>query len=123
MTAHFKTLVWVQWVKYRRRILSVSKKPSGRLLAGIVLFLIGCIIAGVGVGGFFLGLMTAEWNLGELEEGRELSGLYIMLAADFILLYFLMFWFTDMIAELQRAEPIDFRRMLYLPMSLRTVFC
>ena len=45
-----------------------------------------------------------------------------MIVEDVLIGYFLLFWLIDLIAELKRSEPIDFKRMLFLPISLRTVF-
>ena len=45
-----------------------------------------------------------------------------LLVLDSLLLTFLFFWFFGLIMELQRADTVDLKKMLFLPASLRMVY-
>ncbi len=47
---------------------------------------------------------------------------YLVFAVDGMVVFFLFFWCFGLLMELQRSEVIDFRKMLFLPVSLPMVF-
>jgi len=47
---------------------------------------------------------------------------YILPSADACIGAFLLLWLFGLLTELQRSDVIDFRKMLYLPVSLKMVF-
>ncbi|MCC6143605.1 MAG: ABC transporter permease [Candidatus Hydrogenedentes bacterium] len=57
-------------------------------------------------------------RLAAREEGPEV----ILLLLDGGVIVFGFFWIWGLLFELQRNDPIDFRRMLFLPISLRMVY-
>lgn len=82
------------------------------LVAGIVLVLGGLALAALlSVGAFFLGT--------SLDPPLKLESLLIF---DALLVFFLFLWLWGLLFELQRDDIIDFRKMLYLPVSLTAVF-
>ena len=75
----------------------------------ILVLLLGC---GIGVGLFFL--------CSEIHPDRP--GPFLLFGADIVVALFLFLWLTGLLMEIQRSDVVDFRKMLYLPVSLRMIF-
>jgi hypothetical protein len=87
----------------------------GRRLAGAfaVVVLLSILFLGVGafVGSYFLGLGVAR------ESPKHLGYVW-----HGLLVFFAFFWGIGLLTDLQRAEALDIRRLLHLPISLDRVF-
>ncbi len=88
----------------------------GRFISLVVLlflFVVGVAAAAAsGVGGLYAGRL---W-LGPQEP------LLIMLVLDAVVVLFCFLWFWSLAIEIQRADIIDFRKMLFFPVSMRLIF-
>ena len=88
----------------------------GRLVSLIVVLFLS--VAGVaaaiaaGVGGYYAGWL---W-LGPQEP------MLVMLVLDGVVVLFCFLWFWSLAIEIQRADVIDFRKMLFFPVSMRLIF-
>ena len=69
-----------------------------------------------GFGAIGVGTMVG----GSIEESGKFE--LLTLAMDGMLFYLLLFWMINVMMELQRDEAVDFQRLLYLPIKLRTVY-
>lgn len=121
MIVSFRALLWVKWRTTKHKLSDLKRIRFARTISFLIYAVITIMVASFGVAGLAAGLGVAEVALEQSKEGA-INGTVLMLGLDFILIYFLMVWLGDLIAEIKRAEPIDFRKMLYLPISLRTVF-
>jgi hypothetical protein len=94
-----------------RNMLSPSKILS--LAVGIALCCIALLAAaGAAIGMFFLGTTV-------LAEERP----YIVLATmDALITLFVLGWAWSALLELKRSDHIDFRKMLYFPVSMKALF-
>jgi hypothetical protein len=102
-------LLWLRLTLFRHTLTSdkvVSLALAATVLAGLVVLSIGA-----GVGLFLLGM-----NL------RAKEAWITLVISDVYIGIFLFFWLFGLMMELQRSEIIDFRKMLYLPVSLPLVF-
>lgn len=105
-----RTMLWLRW-----RLTRNQWSRGGRVNAVITLIVVG-IALGMGVAGGVAGVLG-----GALELGKT-SPAVLMLIWDGLVMVFLFLWMIGILAELQRAELIDFSRLLHLPVSLRDVF-
>ncbi|HZU98147.1 MAG TPA: hypothetical protein VFF73_15695 [Planctomycetota bacterium] len=87
----------------------------GRRLGGAFAVLVLLAILALGVGAFF-----GSWFLG-LEVARE-SPQHLGYVWHGVMLFFAFFWGIGLLTDLQRAEALDIRRLLHLPISLDRVF-
>jgi len=94
-----------------RRMISPAKLVSLAVQTVFVLIILAVSLA-VAVGLFFLGL-----NMNEIGEPEAM-----LVITDMLVIAFLVIWLIGVISELQRSDVIDFRKMLYLPVSLKQVF-
>jgi ABC-2 type transport system permease protein len=79
------------------------------LLTVVVLSVVAVGAAvGLGIAGYFVAL-----------HGEAIG---VLALADAAIALTLVFWAVGVLTELQRSDAIDFRKMLYLPVSLRMVF-
>jgi len=112
MLVQLLTLVRFRFLMARRAWLRVEigRFAGALLLAGILLMaLIG---TAVGVGLFFLG-----WRV--MADGGPMV---VLIVGDMLAFLVLLAWGVGLLSEVQRSDTIDFRKMLYLPVSLRMVF-
>jgi hypothetical protein len=109
MLEHFRVLLWLRFTILRHTFTG-GKALSFALMILVALFAF-ILAAGIGVGLFVLAI-----NL----ESKAVST--VLLISDVCVLVFLFFWSFALLMELQRSEVIDFRKMLFLPVSLRMVF-
>jgi hypothetical protein len=108
--AQLKAIVWLRWRLTRNQF-----SRGGRLNAWLsVLFLL--LMLGIGtvlaIGGVALGIAI----------GKKASGLELLLTWDGVFLFFLLFWTSGLLVEIQRSEMIDLTRLLHLPVTLQQVF-
>ncbi len=89
---------------------------TGRIISTIVMgfFLLLGVVAAIAsaAGGYYAGRV---W-LGTQEP------LIALVVLDGIVTVFLFIWFWSLLIEIQRADIIDFKRMMFFPISLRLVF-
>ncbi len=96
-----------------------ARSKSNRIGTGLRIVATLCVLGaalGLGTGGYFGGIALAK----TIEEVK--SAIIILLVLDAILFYFLLFRMIGLMVEIQREEPIDFKRLLYLPIPLKTVY-
>ncbi|MBN2307921.1 MAG: hypothetical protein JXR94_03060 [Candidatus Hydrogenedentes bacterium] len=111
MWGHVRTLCWLQFVRLRH---SLSKPTKALSLALAVLVALGVLGGGVLLAVLFFLL---GWRGLSAEDS-----LTLIQVLDGIVIAFVFFWLLALSMELQRTDIIDLRKMLYLPVSLRTVF-
>ena len=103
-------LILLRFILFRRTI-SPSRLASLALQTAFVLIILAVSLA-VAVGLFFLGL-----NMNKIGEPEAM-----LVLTDMLVIAFLVIWLIGVIMEIQRSDVIDFRKMLYLPVSLKQVF-
>ncbi|MBZ5537032.1 MAG: hypothetical protein LAO31_13850 [Acidobacteriia bacterium] len=108
--SQLKTVLWLRWRLMRNQF---SRRGKMNAVLTVVLAVFGLIAS---VGGFFGGVIVGAWPL------RRASPLILMLLWDFIIGMFLLFWSLGIVREIQRAESLDIRKLLHLPVSLRQIF-
>ncbi len=74
-------------------------------------FALGLLVLGI----YFPAIVTST-------HGAVSSSELVLWVCDVLVVVFLFVWTTGLVAELQRSEVIDFRKMLFLPVPLRLVF-
>ena len=106
-----KTIIWLRW-----RLSSNQWKKSGGLG--------GAIAAIIAVGAVALSLISFVGALliGALAMNKA-PAMGVMGVWLGVSIVFLFFWAIGVIAELQRSEIIDLRRLLHLPVGLGQIFC
>jgi hypothetical protein len=107
---HFQAFLWLRWrlrLNQLRRGGLANVIILGILAAGGVLLAIGFFI-----GCFFLGWLGL----------RPSSPAVLLFVWDGLVVAFLFFWLTGLLAELQRAEALSLDRFLHLPVSLTGAF-
>lgn len=121
MLAHINTLVWVRFRIFSHSFSTQTERFSHAVVVvarmGLVLIAVG-VAVGAYWGGLHVGSSTVKANGDDAVFGAFL----LMAVCDGAVGYFVLMWVIALVTELQRGEMIDFRRMLYLPVSLRTVF-
>ena len=110
MVDQIKALLRLRFVLFKNR-LSLTRKFSF-VFTVLLAFLFLMVSLGVGVGMYFLPRTL---------RGEEASWL-LMFYVDIYLGLFLLVWVSSLLMEIQRADFVDFRKMLYLPVSLKMVF-
>jgi hypothetical protein len=83
-------------------------------------YLISLVFIVMGLGAAIAAGVWLHWLGSEVLAQRE--PWQVLLLLDSLLLAFLFFWFFGLIMELQRADTIDLKKMLFLPASLRMVY-
>jgi hypothetical protein len=86
-------------------------KTASTLLSGLMLCVMFAISLGVSVGMVYLGRIVAQ-------ERAQL----VLVASDVFVAAILFFWLFGLLIEIQRSDIIDFKKMLYFPISLGMVF-
>ncbi|MDX9974786.1 MAG: hypothetical protein RBU21_17500, partial [FCB group bacterium] len=112
MLVQLATLVQYRFIMLRRAWFRTTGGQLASVLAAVVILVLLAFGAALGVGMFFLGALL-------LTKGGSTA---ILLFVDLLILLVLMAWSVGVMSELQRSDVLDFRRMLYLPVSLRMVF-
>jgi hypothetical protein len=102
-------------VLLRATLLKNQLFRPGRRAAGVLAILVVLAMAAValatGVASFFLGMSLSG------EKGEFLPYVWHGYVGSF-----LIFWFIGLMADLQRAEALDIRRLLHLPISIDRLF-
>ncbi|MFP6617657.1 MAG: hypothetical protein VCB26_14730 [Candidatus Hydrogenedentota bacterium] len=122
MNSPYLSVLWARYKMNKHKVVDLKRERFSRTIAVFIYVALTVAIAAFAAAGFAAGFGLGSDASDSIADGHDISGLSLMLGTDFVLLYFLMFWLGDLMAEMKRAEPIDFRKMLYLPISLRTVF-
>ncbi len=112
MTEQLCAILWLKSRLLRHGL----TKTSGMLSAGLTVLL----VAGVAVAA--LGLSVGLFALGALVELEKDGALPVLAVADALVFFFFIFWVASVLAEVQRSDVVDMRKMLYLPVSLKSVF-
>jgi hypothetical protein len=103
-------------VLLRATLLKNQLFKKGRRLAGAASVLLVLLVAlsglGAGAGSFLLGAALAHENPEQV--GYVWHGYMVV---------FVFFWFVGLVTDLQRAEALDIRRLLHLPISFDRLFC
>lgn len=111
MLDHIKTLLWLKLILWK------NTYRKGKIISVLftAIFVISMLIVAIAVsiGTFFIGLYAPD--KGSLQ-------FYLLLIIDGLLIFFMIIWLIGLLTELQRSEIIDFRKMLYFPISLKMVF-
>ena len=88
-----------------------ARKGASMVVMGLI-----TVIGFVAAAGAAYGL----YNLGTALPDAPPRGVLVTL--DGVVLLFLFFWLFGLIMDLQRADMIDVRKMLYLPVSLPAIY-
>lgn len=112
MWMQLKTLIGLRILLLKRVWLRSAAGVVAGALAVFTMIILGVMAVGAGVACFFLGWKALP----------DLPPRALMFSGDVIVLVVLGAWLMGMLMELQRADLIDFQKMLYLPVSLRMVF-
>lgn len=108
MWPQLKAMLLLKVVLLRHMTLKVVSIAFSILI--IVFLTLFSLTAAVGL--FFLGLNFPQHKMVSMLLGFT----------DIALISFLAFWFSGLLTELQRSDLIDFKKMLFLPVSLKMVF-
>lgn len=111
MIHHVRTLAWLKWVGFTHSMRNLS---SILVTIVTVLAVVGAVMIG---GGFAIGFFFAGAFV--IPDAKPIATLALL---DGMVMFFLFLMLVSLMVEFQRSETIDFRKMLYLPVSLRTVF-
>jgi len=116
MRNHLKTLLWLKFTLFRH-ILTKSTGARVTLALTILVYLlvVGAAL-GISAALFFLARSVSYGAV--IKEG---GSLILFAVSNGFLAMFLLFWFIGLMTEIQRSDIIDFRKMLYFPVSLRMV--
>ncbi|MBI4557870.1 MAG: hypothetical protein HY706_09835 [Candidatus Hydrogenedentes bacterium] len=117
MLGQLAALLWLRFLLLRHLWVGSATRRFSFILMAIVGAVLTMFAFGLAVGLFVLGMMLPV----EIDDSPAAS-LIILAICDCLLFAFLLFWGIGLSVELQRSESIDFRKMLYLPVSLRMVF-
>ncbi|MEI6210037.1 MAG: hypothetical protein WCR06_00285 [bacterium] len=110
MLQHLATLVWLRWRLTRNQW---QRQGTASFVITLLVVIFGALLAVAGgVAGVYCG-----WDL-----LPECSALTIMLVWDGLTVCFLFFWISGLVTAIQKAEIIDLRHLLHLPISLREAF-
>ena len=110
MWGHFRALLGLKWSILRH---TWTGRKAASSLFGIILI---AVVAVAASGAAVLLNRAAAGGLGDASPKQ------ILLLLDGITAGFLFFWLWGLLMELQRADVIDFRKMLFLPVSLHMVY-
>lgn len=110
MWNQFRALLGLKWAILRH---TWTGKKAVSSLVGLVLI---AIVTSFAVGAGILLYGIASGGLGTARPRQ------VLLIVDGFTAFFLFFWLWGLLMELQRADVIDFRKMLFLPVSLRMVY-
>ncbi|MCC6695574.1 MAG: hypothetical protein IT365_08085 [Candidatus Hydrogenedentes bacterium] len=96
---------------------------KGQRLSFLIATLFALLILGIAFG-LAAGLYSLGYYLPEAVEDAKPGALSLLLLVicDGLVAFFLMVWLAALMAEIQRSEVIDFRKMLFLPVPLKVVF-
>ena len=112
MFEHLATILWL-----KSRFVRHSMTKATGILSVI---LIACVVTGVCfvAVGFSLGLFF----LGVFGDLGEQDALPVLAISDGLVFFFCVIWLVSILAEVQRSDLIDMRKLMYLPVSLKSVF-
>ena len=103
-------LVLLRAALLKNQLFRKGRRLAGAMAVLVLLAIVGAAL-GAGLGSFALGAAVAH------ESPRHLGYVW-----HGYVLAFLFFWFIGLVTELQRAEALDIRRLLHLPISFDRLF-
>jgi len=106
----WRAILWLRW-----RLTRNQWSRQGAFNEAIGILLGALVLVGIAVSclsGFFIGLSA----LATATPG------VLLFIWDGVVLLFLVFWGSGLLAEIQRSESLDLMRFMHLPVSLRDVF-
>jgi len=110
MVDQIKTLLWLKW---RLFVNTLNLEKTLAIIGTVILNLLVLLLAlGVTVGLFFFGM--------HLKEDFSFT---VLFGCDVFLMVILFGWVSRVVREIQRSDVIDFRKMMFLPVSLKIIFC
>lgn len=112
MFEHLGTIVWLKWRLLRHSM----TKATGVLAVLLTTWVIG------GVALITVGASVGLFALGALADLEEKGALPVLGITDGLVFFFCIFWVASIMTELQRSDLVDMRKMMYLPVSLKSVF-
>lgn len=98
------------------KVALVSHAWSPRKTVSLFVFVIMAVVCVLAALAIAAGLFMLGKFLGE--ESPRL----VMLVIDALVAFVVMFWLFSLVFEVQRSDIVDFRRFMYLPISLKLVF-
>ena len=107
---HLLTFIWLRW-----RLSSNQWHRAGAFNSVVTMILtVGAVVMAIplGIASFVLGIYVIP----------KAAPIYLMYAADGLILGFLFFWGIGLVTELQRTEQLTLSKFLHLPVSLRSAF-
>jgi ABC-2 type transport system permease protein len=107
---HLRAFLWLRW---RLRVNGFKRAGTVNAVLMAILAVLGFILAGV------LFVVCLLVGLFALDEAAPDVFLYVW---DGLVVAFLFFWFTGLLTDLQRAEPLSLDKFLHLPVSLSGAF-
>lgn len=87
-------------------------KTVSTVVLGFLLLMGGLVSLAVSAAAFYVAAYTEV----------QLTAFRLLGVLDAMILIFLFLWFWGLMMELQRSDTIDFRKMMYLPVSLPMIF-
>ncbi len=112
MFEHLATIFWL-----KSRFLRHSMTKSTGAIAAVVTLLILVSVALLTVA-----LSIGVFVLGAFVDLDKEGGLPVLAVADGLVFFFCVVWLASIMAEVQRSDVVDMRKLMYLPVSLKTVF-
>ncbi len=107
---HLRAFLWLRW---RLRVNGFKRAGTVNAVLMAILAVLGFCLAGV------LFVVCLLVGLFALDEAAPDVFLYVW---DGLVIAFLFFWFTGLLTDLQRAEPLSLDKFLHLPVSLTGAF-
>lgn len=107
-----RTILWLKFTLFKHTLFK-PQNVLGTIALGFTivgLFVVSHLIAV----GLFLGAVLAEIGRADPQT--------VLFFCDGTFAFLFFFWLASVSAELQRSELVDFRKMLFLPVSLRGLF-
>jgi hypothetical protein len=107
---HLRAFLWLRW---RLRVNQLRKGGTANAVILAILMALTVLVALC----LFAGALLVGWF-----ALRDTSSLAILFVWDGLVVAFLFFWATGLLAELQRAEALSLDKFLHLPVSLTGAF-
>jgi hypothetical protein len=107
---HLRAFLWLQWR------LRINQLRRGGIANAVLLAVLAAGVALLAVALFVGSFLAGLFALGGVEPA------VLLYVWDGVVLTFLFFWATGLLADLQRSEALSLDKFLHLPVSLTGVF-